>query len=71
MSCRVAMLRMQAGGVLQLPPPRNSNHNGKPFLRHTAQAEPGTPLRADRLRALGARDTATLDQHAHGVKSAQ
>jgi hypothetical protein len=40
MSCRVAMLRMQADGLLQLPPPRNGNHNGKPWRRRTAQAEP-------------------------------
>ena len=36
MSCRVAMLRMQADGLLQLPPPRNGNHNGKPWRRRTA-----------------------------------
>ena len=43
MSCRVAMLRMQADGVLQLPPPRNGNHNGKPYLRRTAQARRRRP----------------------------
>ena len=53
MSCRVAMLRMQADGLLQLPPPRNGNHNGKPWRRRTAQAEPEVPLRADGPRALG------------------
>jgi hypothetical protein len=53
MSCRVAMLRMQADGLLQLPPPRNGNHNGKPWRRRTAQAEPEGPLRADGPRALG------------------
>ena len=30
MSCRVAMLRMHTDGLLQLPPPRNGNHNEKP-----------------------------------------
>ncbi len=53
MSCRVAMLRMQDDGVLQLPPPRNGNHNGKPYLRRTTQAEPGRPIRADTPRTLG------------------
>jgi hypothetical protein len=53
MSCRVAMLRMQTDGLLQLPPPRNGNHNGKPWRRRTAQAEPDAPLRADGPRALG------------------
>jgi hypothetical protein len=46
MSCRVAMLRMQTDGLLQLPPPRNGNHNGKPWHRRTALAEPDAPLRA-------------------------
>jgi hypothetical protein len=53
MSCRVAMLRMQADGLLQLPPPRNGNHNGKPWRRRTAQAEPEGALRAGGLRAPG------------------
>ncbi len=46
MSCRVAMLRMQDDGLLQLPPPRNGNNNGKPYLRRTPQAEPTSPLNA-------------------------
>ena len=44
MSCRVAMLRMQDDGALQLPPPRNGNNNGKPYRRRTQLAEP-EPLR--------------------------
>jgi hypothetical protein len=45
MSCRVAMLRMQDDGLIRLPPPRNGNNNGKPYLRRTIQAEPElTPL---------------------------
>jgi len=44
MSCRVAMLRMQDDGLLQLPPPRNGNNNGKPYLRRTLLAEPDPPL---------------------------
>ena len=31
MSCRVAMLRMQDDGLLQLPPPRNGNNNADMF----------------------------------------
>lgn len=40
MSCRVAMLRMQADGLFQLPPPRNTNANGRAYQRRTPQAEP-------------------------------
>lgn len=40
MSCRVAMLRMQDDGLLQLPPPRKRNGNGQPYRRRTPQAEP-------------------------------
>ena len=29
MSCRVAMLRMHRDGILELPPPRNGNANGR------------------------------------------
>jgi len=39
MSCRVAMLRMQADGLFQLPPPRNRNANGWAYQRRTPQAE--------------------------------
>lgn len=53
MNCRVAMLRMQDDGLLQLPPPRNGNNNGKPYLRRTRQAEPEPPLRAASPRELG------------------
>jgi len=31
MSCRVALLRLQAKGFIQLPPPRSRNGNRKPF----------------------------------------
>ncbi|MEE8577579.1 MAG: Druantia anti-phage system protein DruA, partial [candidate division Zixibacteria bacterium] len=40
MSCRVAMLRMQDDALMRLPPPRNSNNNGKRYLRRTQQAQP-------------------------------
>jgi hypothetical protein len=40
MSCRVAMLRMQDDGLIELPPPRNGNGNGRGYCRRTARAEP-------------------------------
>lgn len=40
MSCRVAMLRMQDNGLIELPAPQNGNGNGKPYRRRTPQAEP-------------------------------
>jgi len=40
MSCRVAMLRMQDDGLIQMPSPRNGNNNGRPYRRRTAQADP-------------------------------
>ena len=40
MSCRVAMLRMQDDGLIELPPPRNGNGNGRAYTRRTARAEP-------------------------------
>ncbi len=53
MSCRVAMLRMQDDALLQLPPPRNGNNNGKPYRRRTLQAEPGPLLEAASPTKLG------------------
>jgi hypothetical protein len=53
MSCRVAMLRMQDNGLLRLPPPRNGNNNGKPYLRRTLLAEPGSPIHAASPKHLG------------------
>ena len=44
MACRVAMLEMEADGLLRLPPPRNVNGNGKPYLRRTLLAEPQSPF---------------------------
>ena len=66
MSCRVVMLRMQTDGLLQLPPPRNGNHNGKPWYRRTVQAEPDAPLCADGPRALG---TLQLQRVSHRAES--
>jgi len=53
MSCRVAMLRMQNDGLFQLPPPQHRHHNGKPYLRRTAQAEPEPFFPVDGVGALG------------------
>lgn len=53
MSCRVAMLRLHRDALLQLPPPRNGNNNGKPYLRRTPQAEPAPPIRVASPRELG------------------
>ena len=44
MSCRLAMLRMAADGLLTLPPPRNGNGNRRPYLRRTPATDPGPPL---------------------------
>ena len=40
MSCRVALLRMQDDGLIELPPPRNGNGNARAYARRTAAAEP-------------------------------
>jgi hypothetical protein len=53
MSCRVAMLRMQDDALLQLPPPRNANNNGKPYLRRTLLAEPDVALEVASPSKLG------------------
>jgi len=45
MSCRVALLRMQADGLLRLPPPRHGDSNGRRYLRRTLGAEPQPPIR--------------------------
>jgi len=44
MSCRVALLRMEADGLVALPPPLTKNFNGKPYRRRTTTADPGPPL---------------------------
>ncbi len=44
MSCRVAMLRMQADEWIQLPPPRNANGNGRAYRRRTSATDPGLPI---------------------------
>lgn len=54
MSCRVAMLRMQADGLLTLPAPRRANGNGKLRRRRTAATDPDSPLElpADQISDL-------------------
>lgn len=47
MSCRVALLRMQDDGLVELPPARWGNGNGKPWHRRTAAGQPGFPITAD------------------------
>jgi hypothetical protein len=46
MSCRVAMLRMERDGLLQLPPPRKGNGNGHRRPRLTSASDPQEPLTA-------------------------
>jgi hypothetical protein len=52
MSCRVAMLRMQRDGLIDLPPPRTSNHNGRIRPRLSSRTDPGLPVDA-RAEELG------------------
>ncbi len=44
MSCRVAMLRMQADGLITLPAPLNGNGNGRAYTRRTQATDPGLPI---------------------------
>ena len=44
MSCRVALLRMQADGLIRLPPPQRKNGNGTRYARRTPAAEPRLPV---------------------------
>jgi len=45
MSCRVALLRMQDDGLIQLPPPRNSGRKGKPCcIAFTTRTIPEQPV---------------------------
>ena len=47
MSCRVALLRMQADGLIRLPPPRRKNGNGTRYASRTPAAEPRLPIVVD------------------------
>ena len=44
MSCRVALLRMQADGLVRLPPPLHRSSNASRSTPRTPQAEPRAPL---------------------------
>jgi hypothetical protein len=45
MSCRVALLRMQANGLIQLPPPRNCGRGGRPCrISFSERTLPESPL---------------------------
>jgi hypothetical protein len=46
MSCRVAMLRMQADGVITLPATRRSGPRSAPRFEPTVDTDPGTPITA-------------------------
>lgn len=47
MSCRVAMLRMQRDGHIQLPPPRTANQGGRYRISRTLFGEAREELRGD------------------------
>jgi hypothetical protein len=51
MSCRVALLRMQKDGLLQLPEPLSKNGRGQHRFQLSAASEPREPVR-ERLKAL-------------------
>lgn len=63
MSCRVALLRMQEDGLLQLPPPRNGNNNGKPYRCRTQLAEPEPLLQVSSRKELGTLQLQLVTQH--------
>jgi hypothetical protein len=44
MSCRVALLRMQTDGLIELPTPIHRNSNSGRVIAKTTQTEPQTPL---------------------------
>jgi len=52
MSCRVAMPRMERDGLIRLPPPLNTNSNGRIKPPNTSAGDPGQPIHAS-LTALG------------------
>jgi len=54
MSCRVAMLRMEKDGLIELPPPQNGNGNGviRPPLTSASAPQPPITASAGRLGKL-------------------
>jgi hypothetical protein len=64
MSCRVALLRMQADGLITLPPPRNP----KPVAYRAHRRR--TRLRRERLENQAARPAHWLDERAASAQLA-
>ena len=64
MSCRVAMLRMEKDGLIELPPPKNGNGNGVARPPLTQASDPGLPITdaAGHLGKLELRTVATPQQ---------
>jgi hypothetical protein len=52
MSARVALLRLEAKGLIKLPAPRNGNGNGRPYQHKPSLCPPGQLLEIP-LRSLG------------------
>jgi hypothetical protein len=71
MSCRVALLRMQADGIVELPVPLHRSSNGARTRPRTPETEPQPPLvvPANELRSLrlepvaGRRDSALWNEY--------
>lgn len=61
MSCRVAMLRMQEKGLIELPAARNTNANGQPYRRRTRLAELEPSPVVEPAGALGALQIERVD----------
>lgn len=55
MSCRVAMLRMERDGLIELPPPQYKNNNRSAPIQRTLLAEPGAPIDAPVAALTGLR----------------
>ncbi len=61
MSCRVAMLRMERDGLIQLPPPQKGNGNGRSHPRLTPVSDPKEPITLP-AGALGELDFRLVDR---------
>ena len=55
MSCRVAMLRMERDGLIELPPPQSKNNNRSERIQRTLLAVPGAPIDAPVAALTGLR----------------
>lgn len=70
MSCRVALLRMDREGLIELPPPRHRVNPVRSFSRRTARAEPAERLEVPvksltdlRLEVVGRGDSALWNEY--------